>query len=255
MRFLSALRFLTVLPLPWRKEDAGGATARSLGYFPLVGLLLGLILAGLDRVLGLVFPPAVTGALLATALVGLTGALHLDGFIDTCDGLASRGNAADKKVAMRDSRAGAIGVVGGVMILLLKYSALVSLPGPWRFAGLALMPVFGRCAMVYAIQAFPYARPQGLGRIFKDSARPIDLLAAGALTLALAVVFFRLEGVALFLGALFVAWLWSGFLARSFDGLTGDNYGAVNEAVEVAVLLMVILFSGIHWEALWAIRF
>ncbi len=88
MGFWIALRFLTILPSPFRGEPSPQKLGRSLGYFPVVGLVVGGILFGIDRGLSLLLPSVVVNALLIAALVILTGALHLDGFIDTCDGLA-----------------------------------------------------------------------------------------------------------------------------------------------------------------------
>ena len=96
MSFLAAVQFLTSIPLPWRREPKPEELARAAPYFPLVGLIIGLILAGLHWLFGLIFPAAMVNALLLVALVAVTGGLHLDGLVDTCDGVAVHREAADR---------------------------------------------------------------------------------------------------------------------------------------------------------------
>ncbi|MDO8672795.1 MAG: adenosylcobinamide-GDP ribazoletransferase, partial [Dehalococcoidia bacterium] len=110
MAFLTALTFLTAIPVPrWLDKSktaplSGGADvfARSVPYFPLVGLILGLILVGLDFLLRLAFPPLVVSALLVVAMLLLTGGLHLEGFIDSCDGLLTAKSPEERLAIMKD---------------------------------------------------------------------------------------------------------------------------------------------------------
>ena len=110
--YLIALQFLTIIPLPfdtrWQKEDLGRATA----VFPLVGLTIGGLLVGLNRLLEPWLTRPLTAALLITALAIVTGALHLDGLADVCDGLAARGSRERFLAVMKDSQVGAVGAVG-----------------------------------------------------------------------------------------------------------------------------------------------
>ncbi|HAZ31950.1 MAG TPA: adenosylcobinamide-GDP ribazoletransferase, partial [Dehalococcoidia bacterium] len=101
---------------------------RSIGYFPLVGLVLGAVLVGIDQLLGLFLPPLLVSALLVVSLILLTGALHLDGLMDTCDGFAVRSSAAERLRVMADSRVGGFGVVGVCCLILLKYISLITMP-------------------------------------------------------------------------------------------------------------------------------
>ncbi len=143
--FLAALRFLTVLPVPGahRLDDADGSAApstslttgwgRATAWYPVVGLVLGAILVGLDWGLRWLFPGGVAAALLLLAWVTLTGALHLDGFIDCCDGLLAPVPRERRLEILRDVHAGAFGIVGVALLLLTKYAALVALPGRFAF--------------------------------------------------------------------------------------------------------------------------
>ena len=242
MSLLTALGFLTVIPVG--RESRPQALGRSLAFFPVVGLLLGLLLAGADWLLGFM-PLAVTDGLLLVLLALATGGLHLDGFIDTCDGLVGMKKPYQRWEIMKESRVGGFGVIGGVLLLLLKYAALGALPQ--RLGALILMPAMGRWAGVLAISAFPGAKAEGLGRSFKEAARPGHLVLASIFTLALSLALFSLEGLALMLGVGVLVWALGLYLKGRFAGLTGDNYGALIEAGEAAFLLLVIAFSGWRW--------
>ena len=258
MRFLTALRFLTVIRVPYRREVAPEEVGRSIGYFPVVGLIIGLILAALNWLLGLLLPSAVVNGLLIVSLTVITGALHLDGFADTCDGIAGNKTVADRWQVMHDSRTGAFGIVGVVLLLLVKYVSLNSVPESLMIAALLLMPVVSRWAMVYAVFAYPYARPEGLGKVFKQRTSWQNFTAATMVTLAIAIGLARLANLAYFylagLSIILVVWMVvmavATYLQRKFSGLTGDTYGAINEVAEVGVLILVCLLAHSGWSSL-----
>ena len=244
MSFLAALQFLTSIPLPWRREVSPEALGRSTAYFPVVGLIIGLILAVLNWLLGYILPPPVVNALLIVALVIITGALHLDGLADTCDSIAGHKPVEERWRVMRDSHTGAFGVIGVALLLLVKYVTLNSLPQTFMMATLVFMPVVSRWAMVYAIFAYPYARPSGLGTAFKQATRWPQLLAATFITLAVAAAlfsFFSIMGFLLIIGIWVITVIFSIYLKRKFAGLTGDTYGAINEVAEVMALIFASL--------------
>jgi len=255
--FLAAFRFLTVIPLPFKREGGAAAIGGSIVYFPVVGLIIGLLLAGAWWVLDQLLPTALANGLIITGMVLVTGALHLDGFIDTCDGLAGNKPAEDRWRVMRDSRVGAFGVVGGVLLLLVKFVALGAVPRPLVFAALVLMPVVSRWLMVYAITAYPYARPDGLGTVFKQAASwgrftlasLFVILVTAGLMWWLAVPYFFLAALAVVAGSWLAIFLWTRYLNWKFAGLTGDSYGAVSEMAEVTVLIVITLLVHNRW--LW----
>ena len=120
---LTALGFLTALPVPRRVADAT-ALARALIFFPLVGLLVGALLLALDLLLAPLLPNSVRATILLGAGIGLTRALHLDGLIDCCDGLFGGFTPERRLEIMRDSRVGAFGVLGAIVVLLLRFTGL-----------------------------------------------------------------------------------------------------------------------------------
>jgi adenosylcobinamide-GDP ribazoletransferase len=244
LSFLAALQFLTSIPLPLKREPTPEELGNSAVYFPLVGLIIGLIVAGLDWLLRLILPSPVVNALVIAAFVIITGALHLDGFADTCDGIAGHKEVEDRWQVMRDSCAGAFGIVGIVLLLLLKYVSLSSIPETLMMATLLFMPVVSRWAIVYAIFVYPYARPSGMGKIFKRGTRWPAFTIATIITIVVAVLLvpiFRLTGLVVLLGIWVVTVLAAAYLKHKFSGLTGDTYGAINEVAEVCVLILVVL--------------
>lgn len=255
MRFLAALKFLTIIPLPWRREASPEEIGRSIGYFPVIGLIIGLILAGLNGLLSLFLPSAVVNGLLIVSLVVLSGALHLDGFVDTCDGIAGHKTVEDRWRVMHDSRAGAFGIVGVVLLLLVKYVSLNSVPENLLMVTLVLMPVVSRWAMVYTVFAYPYARPAGLGKVFKQGASWQGFTIATVITLAVAIglarlaniTYFYLAGPAIMLAIWVIVVAMAAYLKRKFAGLTGDTYGAINEVAEVCLLILVCLLAYNQW--------
>lgn len=216
----------------------------------MVGVFIGLILVGLNWLLGLLLPSSLVNALLIVCLAVISGALHLDGFVDTCDGIAGHKRVEDRWQVMRDSRAGGFGIVGVCCLLLVKYISLNSVPETLLMATLMLMPVVSRWAMVYAVFAYSYAKPAGLGKAFKQATSWQRFIMATLIALVVAVVLARLAGLAIMLGIWVIVIAMAAFLKGKFAGLTGDNYGAINEVAEVGVLILVCLLAYNQWLGL-----
>ena len=240
MRFLVALKFLTIIPLPRWREVSPDEVGRSIGYFPVVGIIIGLILAGLSWLLGLILPSAIVNVLLIVYLVVISGALHLDGLVDTCDGIAGH-TLEDRWRIMHDSHAGSFGIIGVFCLLLAKYVSLNSVPEPWLIPTLVLMPVLSRWAMVYAIFTYPYARPSGLGKVFKQGTSWPRFTMATIITVTVAVILAQLIGLALMFFIWLITLALAAYFKSKFSGLTGDNYGAISEVTEVAMLILLNL--------------
>ncbi len=240
--FLLALQFLTAIPVRVSGEVTLRQMGRAMAWFSAVGLMLGAILALADLALRALFPPTVAAALLLVIWVALTGALHLDGFLDCCDGLLAAKSPKKRLEILRDTRVGAFAVVGGVSLLLLKFTALLELPAGRRIAALLVIPALTRAAMVYAARAYPYARPgPGWGQLFREGLTWREVVVAGAVAVTAAGLALGPGGLALAL----CVWLMTGGIAwwveRRIPGLTGDVYGAINELTEVGALLFVLI--------------
>ena len=246
MSFFAALQFLTCIPLPWLRETSPKEVGHSTVYFPVIGLIIGLILAGLNWLLNLILPSSIVNVLLIVSLVLITGVLHLDGFIDTCDGIAGNKTPEERWQVMHDSRAGSFGIIGAILLLLVKYVTLSTIPVPLMTVTLLFMPVVSRWAMVYAIFTQPYARISGLGKIFKQGTRWPSFTIATVITFVLAIVLvplFQLTGLVIILFIWIITVIMAVYLRGKFAGLTGDTYGTINEVAEVSVLIIVVLLA------------
>ena len=147
---------------------------------------------------------------------------------------------------MHDSRVGGFGIVGVVLLLLVKYVSLNSIPAPLMMVALVLMPVISRWAMAYAIFAYPYAKPSGLGKVFKQGTSWPRFTMATLIALVVVVALALLAGLAIIF-VMFLIWLVTvavaAYLKSKFSGLTGDTYGTINEVAEVGVLIFVTLLA------------
>jgi len=239
--FALAWRLLTIIPLPFIPDEAHPAPGRAAGYYPLVGLILGLLLAGASWLLFLFLPPSLAAALLLVVWVGLTGMLHLDGFMDSCDGLLPPRDPARRLEIMKDSRVGAFGVVGVILLLLIKFNALTALCAPYRLPVLVVTPVLARGAITWAMSRYPLARKEGLSVLFSAGLGRSQLVLASVVAILVAILFLGWLG-ALLLG---ITWLTTTLVARlalaRIGGLTGDVYGAIAEVVEVTHLIVVVV--------------
>lgn len=238
--FWIGLQFLTRIRVTkqqsWTDEDFG----RSVKFFPLYGAVIGAVLAAGYYLCNQFFPPLVTAVIILLLEVYITGGIHLDGLMDTLDGICSGRPPEGMLEIMKDSRVGAYGVIGLGLLFLSKFSIYYEFPPEILMPALIIMPVLGRWAMVIGITQFAYARPAGIGKGFHQY--------AGRSAMPLATVFAAVAAAGLgWMGAvvLVVAGAWAYLFCRSISiklgGLTGDIYGAVTELVQVVTLLVIYL--------------
>ncbi len=242
MRLLDAILFLTILPLPTKREVTEADLARSTACFPLVGMLLGGALILSAKLAALLWSPPTVNALVLILWGLLTGGLHLDGLADTVDGLCGGTTREEKLAIMRDSRLGVFGAAALFGLLVLKLSLLEELSGALYADALVLAPTLGRWTMVCAIFFFPPARKKGVGRLFKGCGRQ-ELAFATATALGCALLLLGPWGLAV-IGGLWLAMAGMAWgLTSALGGLTGDTYGALCEVGEVLTLGMASLLA------------
>lgn len=243
---LVALQFLTPIPIKLKSVEPKDL-ARSMRYFPLIGLLIGLFLVLVKTLAfgSLNFSGMITVTLMLLALTALSGGLHLDGLSDMCDGFYAGRSKEDIVKIMRDPHIGVMGVIGIFFILLLKWSVLVSLPlsmPDYSNIALILVPFLGRWAMVIAAAAGPYAQValDGTAKPFVDNITRKDAIISTGITLVVTLALSFYSGnfvwLTLMIVALLVVMAMVMVSRRILGGLTGDILGAVNEITEVAVL-------------------
>lgn len=230
-----ALRFLTILPIGGLPPSSEATIARSIGFFPIAGALIGSLLAAAGLASGVLWDAWARAAVIVVGWAIISAGLHLDGLSDTFDAVLSWRSRDRKLEIMRDSRIGAMGAIALVAVLLLKVVLLHSAGAGW-WQAVCLAPALGRWAASYGLCCFPPARAGGLGHGFQAQATRADLLraSAGAALLALGL------GGAQGLAALALVWATTRWLARRWahdlGGLTGDTYGALCEIAEVVAL-------------------
>ena len=239
--FWIALQFLSSLPIHLPGMPQPQELGRSLLFYPLVGLLFGLLLWGLNALLAGT-PLMLHAALLLTLWVLLSGGLHLDGLADSADAwLGGFGDRERTLTIMKDPRSGPIAVVTLVLVLLLKFCALLALIEQQHSAVLLIVPLIGRSALLAVFLTTPYVRAGGLGQALADHLPR----RAGWWVLALcALGCVFLTGVAgvwaLGLAAIGFVWLRRVMMQR-LGGTTGDTAGALLELLEVLVLVGLAL--------------
>ncbi len=238
--FLIALQFLTRLPVRIASEPDEKSIALSLSYYPLVGLIIGALLAGIAWGLSGA-PVLLSAALLLVTWVLVTGGLHLDGLADSMDAwVGGLGDRERTLAIMKDPYCGPAGVVSIVLLLLLKFAALHAIIESGNLILLLLAPLLGRTVLLPLFITTPYVRSNGLGApISSFLPRRLIMLVFAA---TLAVVFFLvgIESLWLMLMMMLV-FIWSRILMmRRIGGMTGDVAGALVEAIEVSILVCAI---------------
>ena len=239
--FWIALQFLSSLPIRLPGMPAPQELGRSLLFYPLVGLLFGVILWAMNGLL-LGTPLLLHAALLLTIWVSLSGALHLDGLADSADAwLGGFGDRERTLTIMKDPRSGPIAVVTLVLVLLLKFAALLALIEQHQGIVLIIVPLIGRAALLGLFLTTPYVRAGGLGQALADHLPRLAGKRVLALSALACVLIAGLSGVvAVVLAALVFVWLRQVMLRR-LGGATGDTAGAMLELLEVAVLVGIVL--------------
>ena len=240
-----ALSLLTRLPVRLSGTITKAEQARSVIWYPLVGLTLGLTLLVPALLLQSVrLDPLVTAAMLVTLWVWLTGALHLDGLADTADAwLGGQGDRERSLAIMKDPACGPAGVVAIVLLLLLKVVLLAELLSHGQDALLVLLltPTIARAACTGMFLFLPYVRPGGLGAAAGEA--PPHRTGRGVLLIGavLCPLLAGFAGVGMVASALLVFWLFARYLQRWLGGFTGDTAGALTEIIECTALLAAVL--------------
>lgn len=239
---LIVLTFLTRIPLKINFSYGAEEMGRTSRYFPLVGLIIGLVVATIVY-LGSFIDIQLAAVLGILTGILLTGGLHLDGFMDTADGIFSARTRQRMLEIMKDSRVGAHGVTACVILLLLKF-VLYGMVGKNHLDIFWVIPmafIFSRWTMVYAILFFPGARKEGLGHIFITYKRVWDFPIASILTVLPIIIFQNWITLIPLIAAFCVVWLYCRSIQKILGGLTGDIYGSLAELSEVVFMLIYFI--------------
>ena len=246
--FLAAIQFLTVIPFPKAFSHGDENLERSVPFFPIVGLLIGIMTTILGQLMSAVLPPLPACAIVVIFLIAVSGGLHMDGLADTADGFFSSRPRDRILEIMRDSHIGVMGVIAVLSVILLKFSLLASLPPALYVNIILLMPLAGRCASVIMMTTLPYVRDKGGIASLFDKKRSwlhalwaaLFLVIAGSLTaqwMGFTVGIVTLATVAVF----------SMHSFRKIGGYTGDTLGAACEIAEIMPALVAVIWDHIQY--------
>ena len=237
------VQFLTTIPLPVKLEVKEEDFGKGLVFAPVVGLLLGCILAGAYFLLSFLFPAAVTSVLVMVVYILLTGGIHLDGLGDTFDGIFSNRPREKMLEIMRDSRVGTNAVLAVASLLLLNSALLASFDGQSAVYVLVLMPAAGRIGSLLGSGISTYARSgAGLGKSFIEYCGKREVIAG---TIIYGMIFYAVKGLEGLLWCTIpyaAAIASTKFFSRKIGGTTGDILGAVCEINQTLFLAAAYLF-------------
>ncbi|MZR62940.1 adenosylcobinamide-GDP ribazoletransferase [Alcanivorax sp. DP30] len=235
--FWLALGFLTRLPMLVKVDYSQRLMNQCSVYFPLVGLLLGAIYAGLYTVLSGWWSPLVCVLLVLAFHLWITGAFHEDGMADSADGLGGGYTVARRLEIMKDSRIGTYGAAALMLVLLLKVALLTEVTPVWL--GLLLAPAVSRLAPLCLMRWLPYVSDPDTSKS-KPVAEGFSgqrLLVAAVGVVIMAVLFDVL--LPALIAVVLVAALWGAMLKRSLGGYTGDALGASVVLSELVFLMLL----------------
>jgi adenosylcobinamide-GDP ribazoletransferase len=238
--FRSAIRFMTILPA------GGGAefdAAAMVPWFPMVGLLIGGLLALFDSLAVRWWSLSTVGVLEVALLALVTGAFHLDGLGDSADGLFSHRPRERMLEIMKDSRTGAMGVVAIVLVLAIKWVGLGGIQNH-RPLLLILVPAYARCGILLAMRLLPYGRPGG-GTGLAFFSRPVESRRFwGVAVVMLLSLGIGIEAVWLNAAFLLMAGAIIAYFRRRLNCVTGDMLGAMTEVTEAGLFLLASMGGG-----------
>ncbi|MBF8437462.1 adenosylcobinamide-GDP ribazoletransferase [Halanaerobiaceae bacterium Z-7014] len=241
-----AITFLTRIPVPFKINYHNRLPSISIKYFTFIGLILGLILAIIYRLFSLFWPPILIAPILLGFYIYLTGAIHLDGLLDSVDGLFSNRSKQEILEIMKDSLNGSFATVTAVIYLLVKFILFYKLQETNFISTLIIFPVLSRWLVIFAIKFFPRAEKSSLGEGFDYKIANKDFLISSILPalIILIYLFYDIISLGLAISLIIIPVLITIYIAsytiNKIDGLTGDIYGMINEIGEIIILLTIL---------------
>jgi adenosylcobinamide-GDP ribazoletransferase len=220
-------------------QHSTSEVGRSAIFFPVVGLILGLILVLVNFLLLPFASAGLLSVILVTLLAFMTRGLHLDGVGDTFDGLGAGGDRDRVLSIIDDSHTGVFGLIAIVLVLFLKIHALESIDVD-RWRALLVAPILGRWAMV--LLAFrSKAAKAGLGSNLIEHLQTKHFLLATLVTLLLVAAIWRRNGIVMMAWVAVFTTASKSYFHRRLGGVTGDTFGAVGELSETSVMVLLAL--------------
>ena len=240
--FLVALQFLTQIPVRFNSELDDRLIGKSILCYPVIGILIGLVLAVLSWILNST-PPLVASVLLLICWVLVTGGLHLDGLADSADAWIGGTGGRERTLAiMKDPNCGPAGVIAIVLLLLLKFVTLYTLLMVDNWVILILAAILGRTILPLLFLTTPYVRPSGLGSLLAAQMPQRSTIAMVTLTAVLIPLALGINSLWILTVIAGIFLIFRHLMLRRIGGMTGDTAGALVEITEASVLLVAVLF-------------
>lgn len=244
--FLMAVSMFTIIPLPhniW--DDEGGK--HIMKFYPVVGLIVGLIWYGVYKVLQLLGASTmITAAITMITPFIITGMLHLDGFMDVCDALLSRRSKEEKLRILKDSHTGAFAVIALAMLFIVNFAAVYTVVDMnSNLLGLIFIPIISRSLIGYLLLSKEAMKGSSLGAFFKQGTGVVDrgiLMLALIIATVTAMIFVNVKIGIMASVMIVTALLLVDNCCREFDGISGDTAGfglVMAETVGILVLALI----------------
>jgi adenosylcobinamide-GDP ribazoletransferase len=248
--FFLQIMFLTRVPLPVKIEFNEADFVKGIPFAPVSGVLIGILPAAAFYLLsnaGLIYPAAASAI---TLQVMMTGGLHLDGLADTADGFFSCREKEKILEIMKDSRIGTNGALAVIILIMIKFSILVSINTEYAVYYLVAVPVAARMTITWCAAVSSYARPgNGMGKSIVEGSGIRSVVVSTIVAFVITVAIFRfriiLLPVLVLSSAGCFALLCSLYSSRKIRGITGDVIGAVVEVTEIIIYALLLALETI----------
>jgi len=233
---LSAIQFLTILPVG---KPGLFKPDKMIPFFPIVGIIAGLMLAVFDQIALLIWTPPVVAVLDVIFLVIITGAFHIDGLGDAADGLLGHRSKESALAIMKDSRIGVMGLVAILCVLAMKTCGILEI-NVQKSLLLVIIPAYARAGTLFGIKFLKYGRSQGgtAHALFGTRLKISDFW--GLLVPIILSLFLGLRGIRLIIIFFFLTFIILLYYHKRMGCITGDMLGAITEIEEA---LLFLLFS------------
>ncbi len=236
------IQFFTRVPISIQVPASDSDFAKGVKWLPLVGLLIGGILAGSHMLCAPYFNAFTLAVGMVFLEVFLSGGLHLDGLADSFDGLYSNRGKERILEIMKDSRIGSNGALALIAVLLFKIALLTNLEADQRTIALLLMPVISRFGIAFGSYISVYARENGMGQFFIGNISTPQILATTCMTVLVLMIY--VKSLIVFAVALVFNIFYVRHVKRIIGGMTGDTLGAMIELTELVQLpVWILLFN------------
>lgn len=241
--FLLYIQFFTRIPVNLQLDCSNENFRRGAMFFPIIGFIVGGIQYLVYLLLNKYLPSSITAIFVVLTFVLLTGALHLDGLGDVCDGFFAFKGGKEKIIdIMKDSTIGVYSCVAIVLDLLFKYNLIKLAIDSYVPQIIIVAPIIARFSVVLLATIGKNAKSTGTGNIFIGNIQTINIVVTAVICLLLQFIFISYKDMAILtFTAIIITLLFNKFCEHKINGLTGDTLGAINELVEILTLTIFFI--------------